>query len=79
MAVEHATGGRVEVLAGLHALSVEASPAQVLAVPGVTWVEPELVVQVRFTEWTGDGRLRHPRFTGLRNDKPATDVVRETS
>jgi DNA ligase D-like protein (predicted ligase) len=44
---------------------------------GVTWVEPRLVAQVGFTEWTGDGRLRHPRFLGLRDDKAATDVVRE--
>ena len=43
----------------------------------VTWVEPELVAQVAFTEWTRDGRLRHPRFAGLRIDKPARDVVRE--
>jgi bifunctional non-homologous end joining protein LigD len=42
-----------------------------------SWVEPEVVVQVKFSEWTTDGRLRHPRFTGVRNDKPATDVVRE--
>jgi bifunctional non-homologous end joining protein LigD len=41
------------------------------------WVEPELVVQVGFTEWTGDGRLRHPRFLGVREDKPAREVVRE--
>jgi bifunctional non-homologous end joining protein LigD len=44
---------------------------------GVTWVEPELVAQVGFTEWTGAGRLRHPRFLGLRDDKAARDVVRE--
>ena len=44
---------------------------------GVTWVEPELVAQVGFTEWTRDGRLRHPRFLGLREDKSATEVVRE--
>ncbi|MGW0891022.1 non-homologous end-joining DNA ligase [Saccharopolyspora sp. NPDC002578] len=43
----------------------------------VRWAEPELVAEVGFTEWTRDGRLRHPRFLGLRNDKPATDVVRE--
>lgn len=42
-----------------------------------TWVEPELVAQVAFTEWTRDGRLRHPRFLGLREDKPAREVVRE--
>jgi bifunctional non-homologous end joining protein LigD len=44
---------------------------------GVTWVEPELVAQVGFTEWTGHGRLRHPRFLGLREDKSAREVVRE--
>jgi bifunctional non-homologous end joining protein LigD len=44
---------------------------------GVTWVEPELVAQIGFTEWTGAGRLRHPRFLGLRDDKAARDVVRE--
>ena len=43
----------------------------------VTWVEPEVVVQVAFTEWTRDGRLRHPRFVGVREDRPARDVVRE--
>jgi bifunctional non-homologous end joining protein LigD len=41
------------------------------------WVKPELVAEVEFTEWTEDGRLRHPSFKGLREDKPATDVVRE--
>lgn len=41
------------------------------------WVEPELVGQVGFSEWTGDGRLRHPRFIGLRRDKDATAVIRE--
>jgi bifunctional non-homologous end joining protein LigD len=44
---------------------------------GVHWVEPRLVAQIGFTEWTGDGRLRHPRFQGLRHDKRARDVVRE--
>jgi bifunctional non-homologous end joining protein LigD len=44
---------------------------------GVTWVEPKLVGQVAFTEWTRDGRLRHPAFLGLRDDKPASKVVRE--
>jgi DNA ligase D-like protein (predicted ligase) len=41
------------------------------------WVEPRLVAQVGFSEWTRDGRLRHPRFLGLRDDKPADEVVRE--
>jgi bifunctional non-homologous end joining protein LigD len=42
-----------------------------------TWVEPELVGQFGFAEWTRAGRLRHPRFLGLRDDKPARKVVRE--
>ncbi len=45
--------------------------------PGTHWVRPELVAQIGFTEWTRDGRLRHPRFLGLRDDKPPRDVVRE--
>ena len=45
--------------------------------PGAHWVRPELVAQVGFTEWTTDGKLRHPRFLGLRRDKSAADVVRE--
>ena len=44
---------------------------------GATWVEPRLVAQVGFSEWTRDGRLRHPRFLGLREDKAAAEVVRE--
>jgi DNA ligase D-like protein (predicted ligase) len=44
---------------------------------GARWAEPELVGQIGFTEWTRDGRLRHPRFLGLRDDKAARDVVRE--
>jgi bifunctional non-homologous end joining protein LigD len=44
---------------------------------GATWVRPRLVGQVRFTEWTADGRLRHPSFLGLRPDKTPEDVVRE--
>jgi bifunctional non-homologous end joining protein LigD len=45
--------------------------------PGTRWVRPELVGQVAFSEWTRDGRLRHPRYLGLREDKPAREVVRE--
>jgi bifunctional non-homologous end joining protein LigD len=44
---------------------------------GVHWIEPRLVGQVAFTEWTRDGQLRHPRFQGLREDKDPADVVRE--
>lgn len=41
------------------------------------WVKPRLVGQVAFTEWTSDGRLRHPSFLGLREDKTTEEVVRE--
>ncbi|HEX5314608.1 MAG TPA: non-homologous end-joining DNA ligase [Gammaproteobacteria bacterium] len=44
---------------------------------GVHWVEPALVAEIAFTEWTRDGRLRHPRFLGLREDKEAREVRRE--
>ncbi|ALP53937.1 ATP-dependent DNA ligase [Candidatus Tenderia electrophaga] len=44
----------------------------------VHWVKPTLVAEIGFTEWTADQRLRHPRFVGLRHDKAATQVVRET-
>lgn len=43
-----------------------------------SWIEPRLLAQVRFTEWTRDGHLRHPVFMGLREDKDAREVVRET-
>lgn len=41
------------------------------------WVRPDLVAEIGFTEWTGAGKLRHPRFLGLRRDKPSEKVVRE--
>jgi bifunctional non-homologous end joining protein LigD len=59
-------------------LAVDAPAAQgAPTIKGATWVKPELVCQVRFTEWTRDGRLRHPAFEGLRVDKPARVVHRE--
>jgi bifunctional non-homologous end joining protein LigD len=42
------------------------------------WVAPRLVCEVQFTEWTGDGSIRHPSFQGLRTDKRADEVVRES-
>lgn len=44
---------------------------------GAVWVKPTLVCEVEFTEWTPDGHLRHPSFQGLREDKPAKDVMRD--
>ena len=78
------TGFDAETLAELgarmRALAREEAPfadAAEIRERGVTWIEPSLVAQVGFTEWTGAGRLRHPRFLGLRDDKPAAEVVRE--
>ena len=44
----------------------------------VRWVKPKMVVQVEFVEWTGDTHLRHAKFTGIREDKKAKDVVKES-
>ena len=41
------------------------------------WLRPQLVGEVKFTEWTDQGEMRHPVFLGLRSDKKATDVIRE--
>jgi bifunctional non-homologous end joining protein LigD len=46
--------------------------------PDAVWVEPDVVAEVRFSEWTTDGVLRQPVFLGLRDDKPPQDVVRES-
>ena len=76
------TGYDEEILRGLRKkmdrLKRESSPFSD-AVDGrnVTWVKPELVAEFGFTEWTEDGRLRHPRFLGLRRDKKAREVKRE--
>ncbi|MCX4235120.1 non-homologous end-joining DNA ligase [Streptomyces ortus] len=62
----------------LDELALPASPfTDRVREPGAHWAEPVLVAQIAFTEWTRDGMLRHPRFLGLRYDKPAQDVVRE--
>jgi bifunctional non-homologous end joining protein LigD len=67
-----------DLAARLEPLRRERSPfADEVRERHVTWVEPRLVAQVGFSEWTRDGRLRHPRFLGLRDDKAAAEVVRE--
>jgi DNA ligase D-like protein (predicted ligase) len=64
----------------LTALEIDLSPFTAGNPPkGARWVRPSLVGEVRFSEWTADGRLRHPSFLGLREDKAARDVVRETA
>jgi ATP-dependent DNA ligase len=44
----------------------------------IIWTKPELVAQIQFVEWTAENRLRHSKFLGLRRDKTAKDVRRET-
>jgi bifunctional non-homologous end joining protein LigD len=63
----------------LEALERAASPfASGAGLPrAARWADPELVAEIAFTEWTRDGKLRHPRYLGLRDDKRARDVVRE--
>jgi DNA ligase D-like protein (predicted ligase) len=65
--------------ARLRKLETGESPfADVRPIPrGTHWTRPELVAQIGFAEWTAEGRLRQPRFLGLRDDKPPREVVRE--
>ncbi len=78
------TGFTDKVLRDLHqqldALSIDQSPfaGSQPKEREARWVRPDLVVQIGFTEWTRDGKLRHPRYQGTRDDKAAADVVRET-
>jgi DNA ligase D-like protein (predicted ligase) len=70
----------LELRARLDALEVSEAPfTRAVGLPRlrVHWVRPELVVQVAFMEWTGHGKLRHPRLVGLRHDKSARQVTRE--
>jgi bifunctional non-homologous end joining protein LigD len=77
------TGFNAEMLRSLHAKLVPLiTPVKPIAekVPdaaNTTWVKPKLIAEVKFTEWTSAGELRHPVFLGLRTDKKATDVTRE--
>ena len=48
-----------------------------LALKSTHWVQPKLIAEVTFSEWTGDGRLRHPAFIALRTDKKPSEIVRE--
>ncbi|GAC1537938.1 MAG: hypothetical protein NVS3B12_22480 [Acidimicrobiales bacterium] len=76
------TGFDTATLASLYlellAREAEASPfVDRVREPTAHWARPELVANVAFTEWTGDAKLRHPRFEGLRPDKDPHRVVRE--
>lgn len=70
-----------ELRARLDAIELPASPfTKAAGLPRLRthWVRPEIVVQVAFIEWTVHGKLRHPRLIGIRTDKAAREVVRET-
>jgi bifunctional non-homologous end joining protein LigD len=72
----------LELRQRLNALELPTSPfTKAVGLPrlGVHWVKPEIVVQVAFMEWTTHGKLRHPRLLGLRLDKAAHEVTRETT
>ena len=77
------TGYDTATLRSLHSklsdIEIEAPPFLGDGLPGraVHWVRPKLVAQIAFGEWTRDGKLRQPRFLGLRDDKKAKEVVRE--
>lgn len=71
----------LELRRRLDALELEKTPfTRAVGLPRLRahWVRPELVVQVSFIEWTGHGKLRHPRLIGVRFDKNAREVVRES-
>ena len=71
----------LELRARLDALELPQSPfTRAVGLPRIRvhWVRPEIVVQAGFIEWTKFGKLRHPRFLGVRTDKAAREVVRET-
>ena len=71
----------LEMRAKLDRLATDAppfvNPPRGFEARGAHWVEPKLVAEVQFTEWSEAGALRHPSFLGLRADKKASEVVRE--
>jgi bifunctional non-homologous end joining protein LigD len=70
----------LELRTRLDALEIPASPfTKAVGLPRLRahWVRPTIVVQAGFIEWTKFGKLRHPRFLGIRSDKAAREVVRE--
>jgi bifunctional non-homologous end joining protein LigD len=68
-----------ELMERMEPLAVDKAPVEVPRADrkGAHWIEPNLVAEINFAEFTDDGILRHPSFVGLREDKPAKDVVKE--
>jgi bifunctional non-homologous end joining protein LigD len=66
-----------DLRARLEAIERDESPFADGDLPRAHWVDPKMVAQIGFTEVTADGRLRHPRYLGLRDDKRPEDVVLE--
>ena len=64
-------------LRALETARARRSPTRARSRAARTGSRPELVAQIGFAEWTSDGRLRQPRFLGLRDDKRPAEVVRE--
>jgi bifunctional non-homologous end joining protein LigD len=73
--------GLAEMYRKLEPLEVSQSPFE--EVPKTNerahWVKPKIVVEVKFSEWTGDGKLRQPIYLGTRDDKKASEVGREST
>jgi bifunctional non-homologous end joining protein LigD len=71
----------LDLRARLDALEMPTTPfTKAVGLPRLRahWVRPEIVVQAGFIEWTGNNKMRHPRLLGVRTDKAAREVVRET-
>jgi bifunctional non-homologous end joining protein LigD len=68
-----------ELMERMEPLAVGKAPVEVPRADrkGAHWIEPKLVAEIAYAQFTDDGILRHPSFIGLREDKPAKDVVRE--
>jgi bifunctional non-homologous end joining protein LigD len=77
------TGFSHETLKELHSKLIKLKtasspfPKRVKDEAVTTWVKPQLVAEVKFTEWTRSGEMRHPVYLGMREDKRAEDVVLE--
>lgn len=70
----------LDMHAQMRAIEIDAAPftrGSGLPKKDAHWVRPEIVVDAAFMEWTGEGKLRHPRFVRVRDDKAPRDVIRE--